>query len=124
VVDVARVDNIRGVDLPVFSNRVQSGQVLVPDGDALVIGGLTSRVQRSIERGVPIVSKLPVLGNLFRGKRTESTNLLLMIFVAPTVVDLQDMTPAATSALDFWREGSWEHEQKIADEITALEQEP
>lgn len=124
VVDVARVDNVRGIDLPVFSTRSQSGEVLVPDGQALVIGGLTSRIQRSSERRVPILGKVPVLGFFFRGRQTETQNIHLLIWVAPTTVDLSDMTPSAKSALDFWREGSWANEDTIAQEAGSLGSQP
>lgn len=123
VTDVSRVDNIRGVDLPVFAKRSQTGIVLVPDGQALVIGGLSSQVTRHSERRVPILGRIPVLGILFRGRRSEIQKTHLMIFVLPTVVDLREMTPAATSALDFWRNGSWNYEQEIADEMQQMQSE-
>ena len=123
VTDVSRVDNIRGVDLPVFAMRSQTGIVLVPDGQALVIGGLSSQVTRRTERRVPILGRIPVVGILFRGRQSEIQKTHLMIFVLPTVVDLRDMTPAATNALDFWRNGSWNNEQAIADEMRLMRSE-
>ncbi len=123
VTDVSRVDNIRGVDLPVFAKRSQTGIVLVPDGQALVIGGLSSQVTRRSERRVPILGRIPVVGMLFRGRRSEIQKTHLMIFVAPTVVDLREMTPGAANALDFWRNGSWQHEQEIADEMLQMQSE-
>jgi type II secretory pathway component GspD/PulD (secretin) len=124
VIDVTRVDNIRGIDLPVFATRSQKGEVLVPDGQALVIGGLTSRVQRSSERRVPVLGNIPIAGFLFRSNRAETTNSHLLLWVAPTTVELNDMTPAAASALDFWREGSWANEDTIAREAGTLQTEP
>ena len=55
VTDIARIENLRGVDLPVFSTRSQTGFVYVPNGKTLVIGGLSSRITRHSERRVPIV---------------------------------------------------------------------
>ena len=123
VTDISRVDNIRGVDLPVFARRSQTGIVLVPDGQALVIGGLSSRVTRRTERRGPILGKIPVVGILFRGRQSEIHKTHLMIFVSPTVVDLREMTPAAVSALDFWKNGSWTNESAIADEMRLMETE-
>ncbi len=120
VSDVARIDNVRGVELPVFATRSQTGEVLVPNGQALVIGGLSSRVTRRTERRVPVLGKIPLLGIPFRGRRSEIQNVQLLIFVAPTVVDLRQMSPSANSALDFWKNGSWQNESTIQDEIDLM----
>lgn len=120
VSDIARIDNIRGVDLPVFSTRSQTGPVLVPNGRALVIGGLSSRVIRKSERRVPLIGRIPLLGIPFRGRSSEASNTLLLIFVQPTIVDLRELTPAASSALEFWRDGGWRNTETIEREIEAL----
>lgn len=123
VKDITRVDKIRGLDLPVISERSQKGLVLVPNGQALVIGGLTSEVQRTSERRVPLLGKIPVVGSLFRGRSKEFSTANLMIFVAPTVVDLRNMSAESTNAMRFWQEGSWQHEQSIAGEIASMDTE-
>ena len=123
VTDVSRVDNIRGVDLPVFAKRSQTGIVLVPEGQAMVIGGLSSQVTRRTERRVPILGRIPIVGILFRGRQSEIQKTHLMIFVSPTIVDLREMTPSAANALDFWRNGSWNNEEAIADEMRLMQTE-
>ncbi|PCJ66233.1 MAG: hypothetical protein COA73_01285 [Candidatus Hydrogenedentota bacterium] len=123
VTDITRVDNIRGVDLPVFATRSQTGVVLVPNSQALVIGGLSSTLTRQSERRVPLLGKIPILGIPFRGRKAEVRNTHLMIFVAPTIIDLRKMTPSATNALQFWQQGSWTNEETIASEIQSMEDE-
>lgn len=103
VSEVARIDNLRGIDLPVFSKRSQTGFVTVPDGQTLVVGGLTSRVIRNTERRVPIVGNIPILGAPFRSRNTEANFTHLLIFVTPTVVNLRDLSDRAEGALHFWR---------------------
>ena len=122
VSDVVRIDNIRGVDLPVFSERSQSGQVIVPNGQTLVIGGLSNRVLRQTERRVPIVGRVPLLGIPFRGREAEAESTHLLMFVCPTIVDLRDLRPEAQSALNFWREERWRHMDRIDQEKRILEQ--
>ena len=122
VTDIVRVDNIRGIDLPVFSQRKQTGSVLVPNGQALVIGGLSSRVVRRTERRVPIVGALPLVGIPFRGRRAEAGNNHLLIFVSPTVVNLQEMEPRSINALNFWQNREWTNRQRIMREVEALEE--
>lgn len=120
VSDVARVDNIRGIDLPVFSTRQQTGTVLVPNGQTLVVGGLASRVVRKTERRVPIVGRVPVLGIPFRGRRSEASTSHLLIFVSPTIVDLLKLDQSAVDALEFWRRERWLHEREIDQEFELL----
>ena len=81
-----------------FAKRSQTGSVLVPNGQALVIGGLSSRVTRRTERRVPILGKVPVLGIAFRGRRSEVQNIHLLIFVSPTVVPNAPPDSSATDA--------------------------
>lgn len=123
VSDIARIDNIRGVDLPVFSTRKQTGAVLVPNGQSLVIGGLSSRVVRQAERRVPILGRIPILGIPFRGRESESSDTQLLIFVSPTVVDLRNLTPTAVNALEFWRERGWRNTEAIEEEIAVMKEE-
>ncbi len=120
VSDIARIDSIRGIDMPVFASRTQSGTVLVPNGQTLVIGGLSSRVVRRTERRVPVVGAVPLLGMPFRGRNSEADINHLLIFVSPTVVDLNKPSETTVSALDFWRREKWQHEKEINDEVTRL----
>lgn len=121
VTDVIRIDNIRGIDLPVISTRSQTGEVLVPDGQALVIGGLSTRVATKSERRVPLLGRIPILGIPFRARRSETDSTHLIVFVEPTVVDLRKMNAGTESALKFWQEGGWKHEGRIEEEVAIME---
>ncbi|MFO7975788.1 MAG: hypothetical protein R6V12_14270 [Candidatus Hydrogenedentota bacterium] len=123
VVDQLPSSPIRGIDLPVFSTREQTGQVLVPNGQTLVIGGLSSRNIFKTERRIPLIGKLPVLGAPFRGRRVEARNSHLLIFLSPTIVDLRNLRPEAISALNFWREEKWKNLDRIEQEIEIMEDE-
>jgi type II secretory pathway component GspD/PulD (secretin) len=123
VVDIARIDNIRGIDMPVFSTRRQTGNVLVPNGQTLVIGGLSNRVVRKNEQRVPVIGKVPVLGMAFRGRNNEVFNNHLLIFVSPTIVDLRELKPQAVRALNFWREEKWKNMVEIDEERQMMEEE-
>ena len=122
VSDTARIDNIRGIDLPVFSSRSQTGTVFVPDGTTLVVGGLSSRVVRQSERRIPILGKVPLLGIPFRSRKSDAEVTSLLIFVSPTVVDMRAPTPQAKSALSFWRErgSEWANKDRIDREVDAM----
>lgn len=124
VSDVIRIDNIRGLDLPVFATREQSGVVIVPNNQTLVIGGLSSRVVQKMERRVPVLGSLPLVGMGFRGRSSKAVNSLLLIFVSPTVVNLRSLTPEAQDALEFWRMQNWDNKDRISKEIQVMQEEP
>lgn len=109
-------EKVKNLDLPVFSKRSQTGFVLVPNGQTLVIGGLSSRVVTRAERRVPLLGRIPVAGMPFRRRNSEASVTHLLIFVSPTVVDLRSLSREAVSAMEFWRDrGS---EWKFADEVS------
>lgn len=124
VTDITRIDRLRGIDLPVFSKRSQTGFVLVPNGQTLVIGGLSSRNIRRSESRVPGIGKLPLLGIPFRSRRAQADITHLLIFVQPTVVDLRAMSEESSSAIRFWekRGDKWENADKIESEIKAMQE--
>ena len=113
VSDLARIDKVRGVELPVFSKRSQTGWVVVPNSSTLVIGGLTSLVDRFSSRRVPILGKLPLLGIPFRSRRSDNTVSHLLIFISPTIVDLRNMTPQVEKATNFYLDPDWDHSADI-----------
>ena len=122
VSEVARIENIRSLDLPVFSKRSQTGVVNVPNGQTLVVGGLSTRVLRKSERRVPIVGAVPLLGVPFRLRRSEAEFSHLLIFVTPTVVNLRDMNEDVVNTMHFWRErgGEYSNTTEIERELGAM----
>ena len=126
VSEISRVDQIRGLDLPVLSTRSQTGDVLVPNGGTLMIGGLSSRVVRRTERRVPLIGRVPLLGMPFRGRQTEATENHLLVFVSPTSIDLTklDEDTQALEAIEFWKTEEYRHLDEINEEVQLLQDEP
>ncbi|HEO71353.1 MAG TPA: type II and III secretion system protein, partial [Candidatus Hydrogenedentes bacterium] len=113
-------ERVRNITAPVFKQRSQTGVVNVPNGQSLVIGGLSSNTDTLVEQRVPILGSIPVLGIPFRSREIEADNTELLIFVSPTIVNLRDMTETGLNALNFWRERRWENTDRIQDEVDAL----
>jgi len=61
--------------------------VIVHDGDTLVLGGLVTDQSTKGEDRLPYLGKIPVLGFFFRGKFKETKQSSLLIFVTPDIVD-------------------------------------
>jgi type II secretory pathway component GspD/PulD (secretin) len=68
------------------AKREVSTTVTVPDGQMIVIAGLTREDKTKSVRKVPLLGSLPVVGMFFRyaSEGTEKTNML--IFVTPRIV--------------------------------------
>ena len=84
------------VDL-ITNKRELSTSVLVPDGGLLVLGGLKEEETRESKQGVPGLSRIPVLGHLFKSRSAQRKKRNLMIFLRPII--LRDaITEAAVSS--------------------------
>ncbi|WP_196158040.1 type II secretion system secretin GspD [Reinekea sp. G2M2-21] len=68
------------------SKRQVKTEVLVQDGQTIVLGGLISDRVRETESRIPILGKLPIIGVLFKAKSTQKEKTNLMIILRPTIV--------------------------------------
>jgi type IV pilus assembly protein PilQ len=68
--------------------QTQEGRttLLVSDGQTAVIGGLTTVDTVKTRRGIPFISRIPVLGNLFKFSSDRLEKKDLLIFVTPYIV--------------------------------------
>lgn len=66
--------------------RSAKTQVVVADGDTIVIGGLMrNKINDSVNK-IPLLGDIPLLGWLFRSKTQESVKSNLLIFMTPTII--------------------------------------
>ncbi|NWF55085.1 MAG: type IV pilus secretin PilQ [Syntrophaceae bacterium] len=72
--------------VPSIDTREAETQVLVNDGETLVIGGIYETEQQETETGIPWLMKIPVLGWLFKSQEKLSVKKELLIFLTPTVI--------------------------------------
>ena len=73
------------VDL-ITNQRIVETTVIVDDGEILVLGGLLEDVLRESDQRVPVIGRIPLLGNLFRARKTEKIKTNLMVFIRPTIL--------------------------------------
>jgi type IV pilus assembly protein PilQ len=97
--DGAVLMNIRAQnDQPDLANSGSNGQpgiarkeaqtnVLVKDGETTVIGGIYIKSSQQTENGVPFLSKIPVLGLLFKNKKELEQKSELLIFITPRILN-------------------------------------
>ncbi len=72
---------------PIISQRQASTQVFIRDGQTTVIGGLTDNTTSTNVSGVPILSKIPLIGGLLFGNSNKTVTAdELYLFLTPHVV--------------------------------------
>jgi len=71
---------------PSIDRREANTQVIVRDGETMVIGGVFIDTQNNNVQGVPYLSRIPVLGWLFKNKSESVSKQELLIFLTPAIV--------------------------------------
>jgi type IV pilus assembly protein PilQ len=79
---------------PAINKRKAETQVLIKEGERLVIGGVTNSESEEAERGVPMFAEIPILGWLFKQRGERNTATELVVFITPSIVR-RDATTAA-----------------------------
>jgi len=78
---------VAGSDEPGIKTNEITTKLLVSDGDIVVIGGIKINTQTKTNTNTPGLSKVPVVGNLFKGKNESDALSEMLIFLAPRVID-------------------------------------
>ena len=72
---------------PSIFKRRQETEVLIGQGQRLVVGGVTNDTSALTTREVPVFGRIPVLGWLFKSRETSKTGEELIVILTPTVLD-------------------------------------
>ena len=72
--------------IPSIDKRELVTQVVVSDGETVVLGGVYETELRNVVTKVPGLGNLPAIGYLFRSKSTTNNNAELLIFVTPKII--------------------------------------
>jgi len=76
-------------DQPALSTNEAETELLVDDGDTIVIGGIVKSTIQYGEKGIPGLRKLGVLGWLFKSQSKKDSKNELLIFITPRIVKLE-----------------------------------
>jgi general secretion pathway protein D len=71
------------------TTRTADSSVIVKNGQTIVIGGLVQDRESILQNRVPVLGRIPFLGNLFKFKQRVSQKLNLMILLTPRIVETQ-----------------------------------
>ncbi len=78
--------------VPTFNIKQAETELLINDGETVVIGGITKQTEDNAESRIPGLGKIPLLGWLFKNKTKSDRKEELLIFITPRIVQLEQRT--------------------------------
>jgi len=79
--------NMLQIMLPEYSTQELATRVVVKSGETVAMGGVLERAQTTVVEGTPILSRIPLLGALFRKNTEFNQPRYLLIFVTATLLN-------------------------------------
>lgn len=83
----ARRRDAQGNEFPDVITQGLSVAVRVRNGETVALAGITDKRDDFTQSRIPILSELPIIGQLFRGRSTNLTSSEMIVFVTPTIVE-------------------------------------
>lgn len=102
--DIQGEQIIDGDSIPTIVTESIETTVTIPNGAAVVLGGLITEDEQSSKAGVPILSDIPGIGRLFSRKSNNVIREELLVFIQPTIVN----NPAAQREVQAALEGRYD----------------
>jgi pilus assembly protein CpaC len=81
---------LSGFRIPALSTRRAETDVELRDGQSFVIAGLLDNLTQENGAAVPVLSRLPIIGNLFKSKSENTERTELMVLITPRLVQALD----------------------------------
>lgn len=100
------VKNATGAALTVpdeITNEL-STNVIVRDGQTIVLGGLFRESTITTRRQIPVLGDIPVLGNVFRGNEDTTERTEIIFLITPSIVNDGAMAEAGERGKEFARQ--------------------
>jgi general secretion pathway protein D len=84
---------------PEFSTRKTKTSIIVPDKQGIIIGGIMKEKKEKGYQGIPLLSAIPILGNLFRYTIDTREKTELIVLLTPHVIT--NRTEADVLTMEF-----------------------
>ncbi|MCP4257507.1 MAG: hypothetical protein GY774_08265 [Planctomycetes bacterium] len=102
----------RESDLPVVTRRTSTNTIRIQDGGTVAVAGLTENRTRTEKRRTPGLSKLPIIGGLFKNTNDEGATREIAVFVTAHLIPepgqrVDFIEPTAPAIQDPARQGSF-----------------
>lgn len=97
VLDISTVSgyaNIGGIQQPIIGQRKVTHDIRMHEGEVNLLGGLVNQSDNKQITGIPGLSSIPLLGNLFKGNSVDRERDEIMIALIPHIVRQPDIGPS------------------------------
>jgi pilus assembly protein CpaC len=97
--DFANGVSLGGFRIPALTTRRAATDVELRDGQSFAIAGLLDNVSQDDQSAIPLLSKLPIIGNFFKSKSERQAQTELMVLITPRLVrplDPDEVPPLPT----------------------------
>jgi general secretion pathway protein D len=81
---------------PVRTEMETKTNMIIGDGQTIMLGGILFQQDRVVDRKVPLLGDIPVLGMLFSHNETIAANNEMLVFITPYVIDEPENTLPGT----------------------------
>ena len=114
---------------PVLDRRETTTHVIVKNEQTVIISGIRRDVESKVKRGIPLLSDIPLIGDLFASHENTTTTTELLAFITPRVVDnpsendinfqaeLREQLHELTRPVDEQRRDFQRNRNKVIDRI-------
>jgi pilus assembly protein CpaC len=95
---------LQGFRIPALTTRRAETDVELRDGQSFAIAGLLNNITQTDNGAIPYLSKLPIIGNLFKSKSDRAERTELMVLITPRLVralDPDEVPPLPTRPRSF-----------------------
>jgi len=102
--DYTNALSFNGFTIPALSSRKMETNIELGEGQSFVIAGLIDRQVTETLSKIPVLSSLPILGNLFKSKEFDRNNTELVVMVTPEItmpLEPGDAKPMPAMPRDF-----------------------
>ncbi len=99
-------ENLYEFNVPVLTKRQMETTISVPNHRTVVIGGLMREDKTKVEERVPVLSNIPILGNVFKNRRNVVQKTNLLVFITPHILSTPEEVANFSSEME--KEGSYE----------------
>lgn len=119
----------------VVDRRRSESHLIVQNGQTIVLSGILRETESIITRGLPILSDIPIIGELFKSRENSTTTTELVAFITPYVVDnpsendtnwqvdeverLHDLSEPVEDQAKEWRKNPKKYTNRIIRDQTA-----
>ena len=120
VSSVAGPVSARNSDL-IINKREFKTVLTVDNGEILAIGGLLDDNERRTIEKIPLLSDIPIIGELFKNRNRSRTKTNLMVFIRPTIIRTREEARALSAQrYGYIRGGQIQHNPNVEPSLDSL----